>query len=398
MSSRNATASWSGYAHQGKIGLLVALKKIINLNGENLANYQVEQETREDVCLKCGPTVLEVHQVKAYMSTNAINSYKKALREFEPGPTGNYLHTILELDGWETLTPEENPHDVQRYPYLRDRNFCSLDKIEEIIIGEISVALSIMGHEQRNNEAWCRNGYHEYLALLDSRIREEHQYGTKKSYCVSIRLDEILQIIDAPPARSKAIICGIRDAIYNIYIDFVRLLEDNQYPKMKDSHEQIIMGVVKMFCGLNDHDLEEFLCQIFPSSTKGKKLASSNLTDSFFISKDFATTFLKTLIDIYEVMPTIEGGTYPHYKVDKNYLITALQEQFDYLTVVAKNILENDKLNTARYEADYIINEHFEGRISDHASKNIPRGNGIIHQNDLEFITRVEATKKLNGI
>ncbi|MBD1422317.1 ABC-three component system protein [Sphingobacterium chuzhouense] len=395
MSSRNATASWSGYAHQGKIGLLIALKKIIDLNCENLVDYQVEQETQEDVCLKCGTIIHEVHQVKAYMSTNAINSYKKALQEFEPG-SSNYLHTILELQDWETLTAEENPYNVQRYSYSPGKNFCGLDQIEEIILSEISSVLKINGNENHENEDWCRNGYHEYLALLDSRIREQHQYGTKKTYCISIGLDEILQIIDSPPTRSKTVSCAIRSAIYNIYVDFVDKLENNQYPRMLDSHEKIVADVIKMFCCLNDDDLEEFLCQIFPSSTKGKRLASSVLTDDFFIGKDFATTFLKTLIDIYSVMPTIEGGTYPHYKVDKNYLITALQQQPDYLVIVAKNILENDKLNTARYEADYIINENFEGKLSDYAPKNIPRKNGIINQNDLEFITRIEATNKLN--
>src|SRR6476661_9878610 len=51
--SRNATASWSGYAHQGKIGLLVAIRKLISLHGSDsdLSTFQIKYETQEDVSL-----------------------------------------------------------------------------------------------------------------------------------------------------------------------------------------------------------------------------------------------------------------------------------------------------------------------------------------------------------
>lgn len=398
MSSRNATASWSGYAHQGKIGLLVAIRKIRFLNCTGLAMFQIEQETREDVCIKTGSTILEVHQVKAYMSTDAISSYRDALQDFEPGTTDNYLHSILEIQDWNTLIVAQNPHNVVRYSYSPTQNFCPLDQIDNIILNEISLLLALTGHLQRDNRGFHQSGYHEYLALLDKRIRFEHQNGNKATYCVSIGLDEILEILRNPPARLDSITCAIRKGIFEQYVDLIKILDDNGYPEMSDEHEIGVTNIIQMFCKLDDDKLEDFLFQIFPASTQGKRLSRCVLTDDFFVGKDFASTFLKTLICTSGVEPVIEGGTYPHYKIEMNYLITALQQQPEYISKAAKQILQNDRLNTARYEADFIINENFEGKLSNHAYKNINRNGGIISEQDLEFITRVAATDKLNNL
>ena len=49
--NRNATPSWSGYIHQGKVGFLVALRQLrecIENNIENLEDYAIRYENAED--------------------------------------------------------------------------------------------------------------------------------------------------------------------------------------------------------------------------------------------------------------------------------------------------------------------------------------------------------------
>lgn len=54
MYSTDASFSWKGYNYQGKVGLLVALKKIeeIRISEEDLADYSLELEWLEDFSIK----------------------------------------------------------------------------------------------------------------------------------------------------------------------------------------------------------------------------------------------------------------------------------------------------------------------------------------------------------
>ena len=49
--NRNATSSWSGYIHQGKVGFLVALRQLrwcIENEIENFEDYAIRYENAED--------------------------------------------------------------------------------------------------------------------------------------------------------------------------------------------------------------------------------------------------------------------------------------------------------------------------------------------------------------
>lgn len=48
--NRNATSSWSGYIHQGKVGFLVALRQLrwCIENKRNHENYAIRYESAED--------------------------------------------------------------------------------------------------------------------------------------------------------------------------------------------------------------------------------------------------------------------------------------------------------------------------------------------------------------
>lgn len=395
MSSRNATASWSGYAHQGKIGLLVALRKMRSVNFANLAQYRLELETREDIKLADGANIVEVHQVKALASATTIGHYTAALMAFEAGPGDNYLHTICEVTNWTNLTAAQNPRSVSRYPYSSTRNFCSLMDIDNLIIEEIRSTLLLLVHPEAENVGWCRGCYNEYLALLDERIRIEHATKDQANYNVAFSLEEIRSLIVAPSAKREAKICAIRRELYGEYLNFIGQLDENGIV-ISAEHEGFVADLIRHVCLLDDNALESFLCRLFPATTHGKTLGTCELSHDFFVPDDFSSTFLLTVIQIQREKLHLEDGTFPHFKTDKNYLATALAKSEFKKRDTAKGILNNDKLNADRFETDYIINEHFSGSLNAIASRQIPREGSFMDEKELEFITRQDAVNLLN--
>ena len=128
MDYRNATGSWSGYLHQGKVGLLVGLQKINELitNRDQLDDWIIEYESAEDFDIKKGSEVFSRHQVKAYKDANFPNDYKDVLgileyegrkiktkgfkicsfdkdgnsRHIEVDEESRFLHTIRPINGF----------------------------------------------------------------------------------------------------------------------------------------------------------------------------------------------------------------------------------------------------------------------------------------------------------
>ena len=396
MSLRNATANWSGYNHQGKVGLLVALRKIEALRCTGLNQYRLELETQEDVKLLQGTTVIEVHQVKAYLNSSTIGAYTSALMDFESCAGDNCLHTICEITNWGSLTAAQNPANVILYPYNTTENYCQLDEIDGYIKASIKAILRLQGHAQQDNDGWCHTAFYEYLALLDERIREEHQNGTKPTYNVGFSLEEINHLLISPPVHRYTIVSKIRSSIYEEYIEFIKQQEDGGFAAMSAEHEAFVNKIIKQIALLNDTQIEEFLNQIFPATTQGKTIAASSLTDPFFVAKDFSSTFLCTLIRIENIQLVLEADGYPHYKAGLNYLLTALQHIEVDKRKITRLILANERLNTARYETDFIINEHLSGKLSENAPKVIRRDSGFMAEKDLEFITCVDAVNTLN--
>ena len=77
--NRNATPSWSGYIHQGKVGFLVALrqlKKCIDDQVPNYENYVIRYENAEDFdIVDNNDKVISRHQVKAYIDGTSREQY-----------------------------------------------------------------------------------------------------------------------------------------------------------------------------------------------------------------------------------------------------------------------------------------------------------------------------------
>lgn len=102
----DASASWNGYMYQGKVALLLALKKINE--DDNIDNYWLESEGIEDFSIGEGGKYLSIHQVKN-RKDDKLEDYREALfnivkriRDF-PDIENGYLHTKneIQIDDWD---------------------------------------------------------------------------------------------------------------------------------------------------------------------------------------------------------------------------------------------------------------------------------------------------------
>jgi hypothetical protein len=171
MADNGATATWSGYNHQGKVGLFVALREMAQLasdsggvKAETFGNWYVEFEGAEDfdICTKppCpDPTYLHSrHQVKAYAGNDGryFSDYKKVTEPYTnqygtdmPGFNKNienengtvivgpevpvdrrFIHLVQSVPSWKydtTKNPNQvGPYEYPEYKNVPVQNYCGL--------------------------------------------------------------------------------------------------------------------------------------------------------------------------------------------------------------------------------------------------------------------------------
>ena len=108
----DASSSWNGYMYQGKVALLVALKKINE--STDIEKYWLELEGIEDFSIGFEESYESVHQVKNRQD-KAIKDYREALSNIVkrikdyPDISSGYLHTKNEIkvDDWEKEIQKE---------------------------------------------------------------------------------------------------------------------------------------------------------------------------------------------------------------------------------------------------------------------------------------------------
>ena len=148
----NATSSWSGYNHQGQVGIFLALKELNELlqkkelnellqKYEYFSKYSVEfeKEDGEDIDIICNNKIMSRHQVKAKTSGKVPSSYRDVLISFKnKGVPKNsmYLHTICKIDGFEEYKEKKKDeglqiHNVKLYQYPDGNNYCRLSNVSE---------------------------------------------------------------------------------------------------------------------------------------------------------------------------------------------------------------------------------------------------------------------------
>lgn len=352
MSKRNATASWSGYSHQGQVGILIALRALQNL--ADLHAHFVQFETHEDVALYhlagSTKTYLSVHQVKAYYS--AANIYKSTYSDVLSGPfeSGNerFLHTAVEIQDWITNTTTVNTNNVKLYPYTTSQNYCGTTEIEHFIKNELTTILSPA------SDSVINNAYHRLSFELDNRIRREHQRASKDLFDIKFSLNEVNDLIRCTDTFDSKEIYDCRKLFYDIYIEFVK--NENLTPERITALED---NIIKHLNALDDTDFR-LLLQRMNLNESLERLKQSQI----YLNKPGLTqVFFRALIDIVGTDALLQENSvviYDKLGESSKYILTAIiDEERDKLTVI-ENILSNLVSQNLLWESHSLVNRHID--------------------------------------
>lgn len=392
MSTRNATASWSGFSHQGRIGLLLALKKIQEI--EDCSEYCIDYEQQEDVRILENENPIEVHQVKAYINKDTKGSYTDALKKFEACDGENYLHTIVNVRLWDELTAEENPEGVKLYEYNEGVFFCDLQDIENYILEEIGLLLEQQDHEQSENEAYQKEVYSKLLAELDEILRKAHH---RQDYEPRLALDRIKDIVINDPNTKRSQLFALRERLYSEFVEYIRVLEELDIP-VSDKQEKYMRACIKSIYCLDDVNLEQFFRNINPHTTFNKKLPESLTTGDFFSGQSFSKIFLEVLHDVSKEELQLNRQNVPHYFKVVSYILTTIDQGGKLMPKVAMQIAENTDIDFSGFEAEYLITENYKGLLKDLAGKmKSYDSRKFFRPNEMKFIGKKEAIDKLNA-
>lgn len=356
MSNRNATASWSGYSHQGQVGLLVALRKLQE-NGIDLNSHYVQFETHEDVAIYQqpiggAPVYLTVHQVKAYYSSGNSNksTYDGVLnKNFELG-NERYLHTVVDINDWATSTTTNN-NNVLRYPYTPTQHYCGTTEIESFIKVELNNILNAA-------KPVIDDAYYRLSFELDHRIRQEHKKVHKHLFDIKFSLQEINQLIRSTDTFTKKDIYDCRKLFYDTYIDLVTTENLTQ-----DRIDFIQDNIIKQINALNDKDFQSFLQRMNLNRTE-EQLKQTQINYNY---DGLRQVFFRMIIEIVDAVPMLIENAVKYNKNDEpsKFVLTAIiDEERDKLTVI-KNIFTNLKSQNLLWENHSLVNKEIEVDLID---------------------------------
>lgn len=408
--NQNATASWSGYSHQGQVGLLVAIKKIIELlasDGERLTDYHVEFEIEEDAAiykLNDGTKeYLSIHQVKAKYSSGSekVGKYKEALKNFsQTSCPEKYLHTSKEIENWDKET-FDNPQSVLRYEYESGKNYCDTSSIDGYLNIEIS---RIVGE---NETGRIQTALHRISNNLDQRIRKEHQEkkGVKKEMKVVFGLDKLYSLILDNSDFDQRLLCALRRKLVKYYYEFFRdIVFDQDGLDYKNDPPKSFTDISNQIFSLDDDSFGEFLNLLDLSKDQDDfdvySLNRDGLIDVFYL-----TLFNACCANVDSKLKNESV----HYGLENDSfqrVITAINSSKNREGRIAENYLRNWRFNILRWEPHYIINKEIKGRLIEKAPDIKPRTIGISekgekdafmrHANESAFITINDAKDELN--
>ncbi|MCT3115794.1 ABC-three component system protein [Leuconostoc lactis] len=438
--NRNATPTWSGFMHQGKVGLLIALREInkfIDSNTRNLpqkySEYTINYENAEDFDITDNAgNAISRHQVKAYKNKTSINDYEgprtkeqttniKGVKKIStPGFRTNgspqdqrFLHTVTNVEGFSLSEDEykqdfprrkfvENTSGIQLYEYEKDTFFCPLttsedqDSIRQYCHIEIKAILRKMQNTLLDNPTHFNQFFNSYIAsTLDTKIGSAHV----NSKHPQISFSEILELL------LKEDYDFVNDAKNTLIVCWEEFKSDYDQdlgfePDIIEKADSFIYEIYNK----TSQDFENIFRDLYPGAKKDEKL--SNILNKQLIQNILLELLLN--IGIFDLKTlTYHDTDNVSYMMS---LISTLNKPMYVGNLVEK--LGNDTNFFLRiFNSQYLINENitktkiFENIIDDEINGKyiensyrkewrVRREDNILI-NDLEFINVEDAEKKL---
>ncbi|GMQ55698.1 hypothetical protein AN1V17_00900 [Vallitalea sediminicola] len=452
MDERNATASWSGYLHQGKVGIFLGLQKInelVNEEDHDLNNWKIEYESAEDIDIKNIDIVDSRHQVKAYKDAKYPNDYKDVLGvlEYELDAKGKrkiknkgfricdfddnlnqlsievdedsrFLHTIKETFGFE-LTEEEfndtykpakyvkNPNKIKLFEYPNGKKYCNLsnfdDELKKYCIDEIKKVLILKKHIFKNDYKQQENILNHLISYLDNEIRNKHIKGGD-TY-PELNFKKIYEKIISTDVFETINIESIREIFVKSWVSFIQELNDNDI-EYNIIHLEKIERIVKEIYTWEDKKFIQFLKNINPDEIEIGNIDSIEDVTKVFKINNLKDVFFQCLLEVRDEEFILDNIGYDK---DGGYLLTAINRPKIKVKSVIKSIISNSQITNEIFDKNYLINgsidnESFnnilESTISKEGSKN-NWGNRAT-ENDkfinpkMQFISVEKVKEKLN--
>jgi hypothetical protein len=396
--NRNATPSWSGYIHQGKVGFLVALRQLrecIENNIENLEDYAIRYENAEDFdIVDKGRSVISRHQVKAYINGNEREDYSDLFniqkRKFEDekekidkkgfqihefdgkGNTvrevvpcdGRFLHVIVDVPDFKLSKDDylkkytgrtkytDNDSCIKLYEYNQSENlfYCPLsqddnnDTIKDYCIAEIKEILKIEKNPLEENSSHLEQVYHRYIgSLLDHSIGKAHN----GSVFPEISFGEIIAIIEEEVPK---------DEVYEMKNTLTYSWEKYHRYSSTDISEEVFKSMDKIInhlLSLSKKEFYKFVRMVLPDAKS---------------DEDFTKIFNITLLEkiFYSMIKDVRKFSFKHYSflddVEKSYRFSLIDigESPGRIATVIKNIIDNSEFLKATFNHDFLINRDID--------------------------------------
>lgn len=450
MNKRNATASWSGYLHQGKIGILIALIKINHLldKGSSLKNWMIEYESAEDIDIKDNERVDSRHQVKANKYGIFPNDYKEVLLEreveikdgkekiirvgfqiqnasgeiLEVNENSRFLHTIKEVKGFdldkktfEERYPRsnyiENPNKIQLYTYPNGKKFCNIsdgdeDGILKFCKDEIKKILNReQKHPFKTDDNEHENIFKHLLWILDEQIRKKHHKGSE--FFPVMKFEDIHVVITSTTSYKQSNLDKIREIFSKSWTEFINEISDEDYYTEEKIEE--VSGLLKQLYTLSEEDFIQFMKDMNPDQTNLGDF--SNITDVINVCNvnSFKDIFYECLLLVTEQEFNLIYKGYRSEISSTSYLLTLIDRPKKRVGNLISNMKKNKEVTDNIFNREYLINGRIDGvrfgedittspekdKTNNNWKKDMDQKEKFYNPN-LEFISVDNAIEKLN--
>lgn len=404
----NATPSWSGYNHQGQVGIFLALKELSELVSADYTyddySIEFEKEDGEDIDIVNGDKIISRHQVKAKTSGKSPSAYCDVLKNFNNNGVDEesmYLHIICKINDfakYKDKVKSENPQlqvrNVKLYKYPDGNEYCELSKdsesrIDNFCKSEIKNILTHCNHNLRNDDDHINETLFELKDLLCTKIREAHVAGERAN--PKILFSKIYEIVTSTQKREKQAISRAKK-LFEIYWN-------------KNFDDNTNSALFNRILNLAHEEFETFIIDLHPQKSI-KSLNEEQLIDSLLdedVFEEIFYVFYKEInhksFDIYELRYDCRQLSYRLSLINKKYKIGAVGE-------LVQSIRNNKQFLKASFNVDYLVN----GRINSPLFEQSQLDNGLespyrqrpsekenLFSNTLEFIDIDNTIKKLKG-
>lgn len=377
--TRNATASWSWYFHQWKVGIFVALQRLKELEESDLWNWRIIYENAEDFDIQKKILswsykqdwkkwlVDSRHQVKAYKNKTKKYDYRDSLNNFDISSCEQnkcFLHTIEPISDWDTskswIQNDKMCITLFEYNFSNGiKKFCpihdgTLEKETAKIISEIK---------------WCDINsaddiYNYILHQLDKKIHKEHLKDPIGHPKLSFK--EIISFIENFETFSEKEESRLRKSFIKFYVDYkMEIMGEGEVEVELDTKESEIDELIKEIYLKDKNSFFQFLRDIHPDRDD-----IINFSEDANLNRDwFIEVFFRWL---YKINSPYNYEKLWFFKEYQHILTTIIANEWRKMQIEGK-MMENKKITASLFEWAFIINEYINGKFWDTISDCLPQ-------------------------